>query len=339
MARFFAGTRALLACRGPGAFEWQTTIGSPARFDNSATTGVAGAVGVSTFDASGNSSAFLQIPLGMDATNTTGTLWGTFTVLVGGTGGSIGGDFFFSLINDVGVRIIDSFYSNFSSLNQTARFWNGAGHTTMASWTGINVLTKYTFRLVHGASSSFTLYANNVVVFSAPINNAAVNNTSFMRIYGAHSGTLFNYYSQVALADFDLRSYVFPEDVLTAFGAYNEGVGTIAGQSDMDLSTVYTLAANGNRVTGTKAARTLPTGASIRAVQVTGLERVNAPIANSQKLLRIGGVDYTSASVTPAPNGGIEPRAVYWDNDPSTAAPWAGVANYNAAEPGHRAAT
>jgi hypothetical protein len=248
-----------------------------------------------------------------------------------------------TLVNTSLVSTIELVANTGSASSFYMRYWNGASYTQAGSVFTLSSAAKSTFvfRLVHGVSGTFDLWVNGTLSVTVSGLNAAVNNTAFMRLHSAFISPVaaaFTYFSQAALADFDLRAYVFPEDVLSAFGTYNAGTGTIAGQSDIDLNTVYTLAANGDKMTGTTAARTLPSGGFIRAVQVTGLERVNSPIANSKKMLRIGGTDYFSSNVVPAPTGGQEPRAAYWDTDPSTAAAW-GITNYNSAEKGHQAVT
>jgi hypothetical protein len=341
MARYFAGTRALLACRGAGAFEWQTTAGSPTRFNSAI---VAGAMGVSPLSNQGASDvSFLQIPLSMDAASTTGTLWGHFECLVAnaanGTVANISR--FLSWVNTSGVTIAEVVATASNANTFYFRYWNGSAFVQSGATFTLTATARisFDFRLAHGASGTFDLWVNGALVITVSGMNAAVNNTTFVRLHsGLMSTTLYTYYSQVALADFDLRSYVFSSDVLAAFATYNEGTGVVGGQSDMDLTTVYTLPANGNRVTGTIAARTLPGGSAIRSVQVTGLARVNSPIANMQGLLRLSSTDYASANVTPAPNGGFEFRAAYWDNNPNTAAAWA-VADFNAGQFGFKAVT
>lgn len=319
-------------------FEWQTTVGSPARFDS---TFVNGAVGISSNGIGSKTAAFVQIPLIMDATNVSGTLWGKFSYLPNGNAYNAQTDLLsiFSLLNSSGVVIIDLNNPGFFSNIWQFRYWNGSSYVNLGASFSITDIARldFSFRLVHGASGTFDCWINGALIASGTGLPAAVNNTSFLRICAGYSTSAFAYVSQVALADFDLRSYYFPEDTLNAFGTYNEGTGTIAGQGDVDLATTYTLAANGNRMTGTTAARTLPSGAFIRSVQVTGIERANSPIANSQKMLRISGADYNSASVTPVPTGGLEPRGAYWDTNPA-GGDW-DISSYNSAEKGHRAVT
>lgn len=346
MAKYFAGTRALLACRGPGIFEWQTTVGSPTRFDASY---VGGAIGVGrAIGGSGGGvvdTAYLQVPIGLDASSVTGTLWGHFECLLNTGNTTIGTantNRWFSFVNTSGVTIAELVSATGANNSQFYfRYWNGsafvqAGATvTLSSTARIQV----DFRLVHGSGGSFDLWINNALVISVSGLNAAVNNTAFVRLQdGFFNSTGFTYYSQVALSDFDMRAYKFSSDILTGFGTYNEGTGTIGTMSDMGLSTAYILPANGNRVTGTIAARTLSAGQAIQSVQIGMVARVASPIANAQGLLRIASNDYASANISPAFSAGFGPGGAYWDLDPNSSAAWA-IGSFNAAQFGAKAVT
>lgn len=347
MARYFAGTRSLLGLRGPGRFEWQQTVGSPTRFD---ATYVDGAFGVGPMNVQGGrDQAFLQIPLAIDSATgvTAGELWGHFEHLSGGgTTGVFGGNGtqFVSFVNDAGVTVLELVANTSSSGASNTfelRFWNGSAFvaTGQVVATPAGARTVYDFRLTHGVGGTFELWQNGALVITRSGLNAAVNNTRFVRLHtGTVSSNAFAYYSQVALADFDLRAFNFTSNAPATAGTYAEGIGSIANLNDMNLGTVYTLDVVDDRVTGIIAARpALPAGRAILAVQVGGPCRLAAPAGNGRAMTRISGADYFTANFTPVPTGGFGFSAGVWEANPA-GGPWT-ITAVNAAEFGFQART
>jgi hypothetical protein len=347
MARYFAGTRSLLGLRGPGLFEWQPTVGSPARYDANYVDGAFGLAPVNTNGLGGRDSSFLQVPIAIDSATgvVAGELWGHFEHFSpGGSTGTSGNNNtqFLSFVNDAGVTTLELAANTAGAGNGPTfrlRYWNGSAFVDTALILTMpgNVRTVYDFRLVHGASGSFELWQNGSLIISQVGLNAAVNNTRFVRL---HTGTIttggFAYYSQVALSDFDMRAFNFTSNAPATVGFYAEGVGTIGNLNDMNLGTVYTLDAVDDRVTGIIAARpALPAGRAILAVQVGGPIRMAAPAGNGRAMTRIAGADYFTANFTPVPTGGFGFSAGVFEANPAGGA-WT-ITAVNAAEFGFQA--
>jgi hypothetical protein len=334
MAKYFAGTRALLWAPGQGDISWVTS-GAGTNYDS---TYVGGAVNIVAGTDGGTS--FTEIPFGMDATSAT-TVWFHAEVTIGTGFTGIDVDDSFLMLFGNSTRIIAGVYcAQNSTRNVYFRYWNGASFTqsgaTYIPPTNSRIIIDA--RLVCGVSGTFDMWVNGTNVITVSGLNAAVDVVTRMRIAGITPSA--NYWSQVAISDFDMRGWRFASDALTSFGTYNEGTGAIGTINDMNLATSYILPVNGNRYTGTSSARTFPSGAAIRSVQVNGGLRVGGgTIANAKAMLRVGSTDYVAATnVVPAPGPYTSQGGFYWDLNPSGSVVWTQT-DYNNAQKGHQAVT
>jgi hypothetical protein len=334
--RYFAGTRSLLAARSRNDIIYQTTLGSPARYDPNYTDGCLQFSGMS-----GNSSSqhFVQVPImGPRSVITNTELWASMLVMQPNNGGSssIGGNRIMSFLNSSGVIV--AYFANVALNGSETGFFYRSGSSMVsvgpATTLPVNALFRLVVRLIPGANGTMQAWLNNSIIANVVGGlSADFNEIAFVRF---HTFSLSaSYVSQIALADFDLRAYSFGSDALNANGFYNDGTGNAADTGDTSFATFKGLPAVGNRFTGTSPPRTFSATEAIDAVMISAAIRAVSPAGNAAGLLRIGSTDYEQ-TVSPAPNAGFEIRQACWDLNPATGLPWDPAA-YNAAERGARA--
>lgn len=339
MEKYGSGTRVLLAGRSTSAAIYQTTVGSPVRFDAAV---VSGCVELPAYGSLRNSS-YLQVPIVGDKTSITTTpLFASIRAQYTGAYGS-GANGLSSWIEFLrpSGQVVAKLSNTASSSSFFAFFvYNGTTFTQVGAshGVGLNVLTKFDVKAIPGVGGELSLWVDGVsVIQNIGGLNANFDEIAFVR-YHNFGASGVAYLSEYALADEDIRSYNFGSDAITGAGFYNDGTGVATDTADTDLNSFKGLPANGNKYTGTTPARSLPGNTVIDSVMLSSVMRTAAPIGNAKALLRLSSADYTSANVAPVPNAGYELRMPYYDNNPATGLPWA-IADYNSAEKGNEAAT
>jgi hypothetical protein len=338
MERYGSGTRVLLSGRSRSDIVYQTTVGSPVRYDAAIVSGCVQLPGYSTVN-----STYCQMPIVGPRTSITATpaffsLRGQYTGGHGGLGNGL--QSWIELVKSNG-QVVAKLANNAAS-GSTFGFYvyNGSGFIAVGPSyiVPLNVLNKYDIKAIPGVGGELSLWVNGVSVISNIGGlNANFDSISFIRMH--NFGQSANaYISEYGAADEDLRSYNFGDDVLTANGFYNDGTGDAADTGDTDLSTYKGLPANLDKFTGTGATRTLPGNTVIDGIMLSTVSRTSSPIGNAKGLLRMSGSDFLTAAQSPAPTAGFEYGQVTYDVDPNTGLPWV-LADYNSAEKGQEANT
>lgn len=140
------------------------------------------------------------------------------------------------------------------------------------------------------------------------------------------------YYSQVMIADYDLRDSRYKMDTISGTSASNtagSGAYTDINESVLDESTAASVTASGDKRGFTHTGITVPSGYIIGAMVVNARGRATGAVTDGKLGVRQGGTNYSSAGRTY--NGGYEPRTHILDNDPATATNFT-QAGFNSAE-------
>lgn len=337
MEKYGSGTRVLLAGRSTSAAVYQTTVGSPVRFDAAIVSGCV-ELPVAAGTTPGGS---CQVPIvGPRTAITTTPLFSSYKALyTGGNPSTLGNGRVMEWLRASG-QVVARIANTGNGTNAWAfQVFNGSTFTQIGAIFAMPLgsLAKIDTKAIPGVGGELSIWVNGVVTSSTVGGlNAAFDTISFVRFYNWTNS--LGYISEYALADEDLRSYSFGSDAITGAGFYNDGTGVATDTADTDLNTFKGLPANGNKYTGTTPARSLPGNTVIDSVMLSSVMRTAAPIGNAKALLRLSSTDYTSANASPVPNAGYELRMPYFDTNPNTGLPWA-IADYNSAEKGNEAAT
>lgn len=328
MEKYGSGTRVLLAGRSRSDIIYQTTVGSPVRFDAAYVSGCVqfpSGVGYCQVPIVGPKTSIVSTPLFSSINYQAASSPGATVTLM-------------AWLNASGQEVARIRGGSYATMQ--FEVYNGATFTAIGPTFSIpaSTLFKLDTKVIPGVGGELTAWVGGSLVSSTTGGlNAAFDEVSFVR-FQSSSVVFVSYMSEYALADEDLRSYRFGSDAITGAGFYNDGTGVATDTADADLNTFKGLPANGNKYTGTTPARSLPGNTVIDSVMLSSVMRTAAPIGNAKALLRISSADYTSANVAPVPNAGYELRMPYFDANPDTGLPWA-IADYNSAEKGNEAAT
>lgn len=237
------------------------------------------------------------------------------------------------MLNSAGVPI---FRLVASGSNIQAQVWSsGAWVNAGAAFVVGSTLNRFDLRYTPSTTAaSFDFYAGGSLIASASglTQTGITANVRSVRHYGWQNSVTCGF-SQVLAADFDTRDSRYRQGTINGNGALTDGTGGFADINEalLDETTAIRLTAAAQRKTFTKAAITVPAGYRIGAVQVSGRARVTGALTNAQASLRIGGVNYDSANLSPA--AAYEPRQNIWETNPATSGDWT-QADFNGAEPG-----
>jgi hypothetical protein len=335
MEKYGSGTRVLLAGRSRSDIVYQTTVGSPVRYDAAVVSGC-----VQLPNTSNDGTAYCQVPIVGPRTSITNTpLFSNHRYLNGGVTGNTAVTRLMEWVRPSGQVVARLMNANTFSSSYKFQIFNGSTFIDAgpAFSIGSGSLSRINTKLIPGVGGELTAWLNGAQMTSTIGGlNANFDEIGFVRFYNPSSAV--GYISEYGLANEDLRSYSFGSDAITGAGFYNDGTGAATDTGDDSLNTFKGLPANGNKYTGTTAARTLPGNTAIESVMLSSVMRTASPIGNAKALLRIGGADSTSASISPVPSAGFEHRMPYFDTNPATGLAWT-IADYNAAEKGNEAAT
>jgi hypothetical protein len=323
MTRLLAANRTALWGRNNTGIIWQTTVGSPVRFDASRTSG---AIQLST------TLDTVLLPLEAEAPN-------VFFRYEGFASNSVAGNStppymqFRDGSNNTILRIVSP---GTISPNFRVQYWNGSGWTTVGSdFPRYGILTVVQMQFVAGSSGAFRVWYGNVLQFEAtsiPFNRTG-NLVSILHGFDWNGGV--NTISLMFASNFDMRGYTFAQDTPNALGAFTDGTGAIGNIGDGNVLTVRNLAAANDRFSGSHPARTLPAGTTIDTVSLSGIIRAGSPAPNGRMLLELGGVQYDTGSNVAGLSTAYSLRTQHFASHPTDGA-WT-QANYNAINKGVQA--
>lgn len=335
MAKYFAGTRLALYGKTSQSVIYQTTVGSPVRFDASI---VSGCIQIPAA-LNGNIQEGFTLPLGIDGI-TASTLVIKFDWLSGNNTTQYEPQYTF-------VEFLDASLNSIVRLSQFGftgafifEYYNGS--TYIQTGPTLNTpssagKTELQIRIVTGSSGSIQFWKNGAIdldVSSIPFSRTGP--IKFVRI--KNPWTLPSYISQIAISDFDMRGYKISSDALNATGTFNDGAGAPADTGDLNFNTSKSLPANLNKYSGTHATRVIPGNLTIESVTMASIMRAGSPVTNARSIMVVSGTSYSaSGNISPPPANGYEWRGQDWTAHPTLGA-WT-AENYNAAEKGHEART
>lgn len=339
MAKYFAGTRLALYGATSGAVVYQTTVGTPVRFDANIVSGCV------QFPAAVYSPSILEgvvIPIGMDAT-TASTAVLKFEWLSSSTVTPGSGSYIFpwvEFIDSSGAIIAWIGSINYNIYNMSFYYWNGTSFVTTGAnmnMPSVTAISEFQFRIVSGSSGTIQMWRNGAIELN--ISGISFNRTNPIRAIRVRNiFTGISYASQFAVSDFDMRGYKFPTDNISATGTFNDGTGIPANTNDSDITTSKSLPVNLNKYSGTHATRYIPGTLAIESVTVGSVMRAGGSVSTARSIMVVGGTSYSAASdISPTLTTGYEWRGQDWAAHP-TLGTWT-AANYNAAEKGHLAKT
>lgn len=343
MAKYFAGTRLALHGKSSPSVIWQSTIGSPQRFDSDYVNGCIQLPPATT--GGGQVYSSITLPIGIDAISAP-SVFIKFEWLGGATSApSAYGlswpwvEFLDSSVNTI-ARICAVAPNGGVDTRQYAEYWNGSGFTSIGGLIlnpSAESRTEYQFKLIGGASGGFQFWRGAALELNSgiiPLNRTG--NICYVRI--SNPILAASYLSQIAISDFDMRGYKFPSDTITSSGTFNEGTGNATDTGDFDLNTAKALPGNLNKYSGNTNTRTLPGNLAIESVTVGSIMRAGGSVANARSIMVVGGTSYSGASnIIPAPISGYEWRGQDWATHPTLGA-WTN-SSYNSTEKGHEART
>jgi len=200
-----------------------------------------------------------------------------------------------------------------------AERWNGsAWAATGSNFTvplGTSAKTIITVRLDLG--SGFSVYSNGVLVATGSgWTGSPTTPVSALHIRACGD----EYFSEVMMADYDLRDSHYMCKRPAGNGSYADGTGTFADVDDLPLDDINTiiLPATGTRKVFTHSGITVPNGYKISAASVGVRGRVAGGLTDGKALLRSGSTD--SASTVLGLSTGFEARNRLFETDPATGA-------------------
>lgn len=199
------------------------------------------------------------------------------------------------------------------------QYWNGSAWTNCGSTASVTLSTLVRVCIKIVQNSSMELFLAGSSQTSGSVSSGQTTVTKLVMQTAANSA---NYYSQVMVADYDIRDSHFMPRTLNGNSAANTGAASgVYGdinETVLDESTSVKISASGNKAGQTKASLTVPAGFIIGAMVVSGRGRVNGTITDAKLGVRSGGGTNSSGSGL-SYNGGYEPRQRIVENDPDTA--------------------
>jgi hypothetical protein len=266
-----------------------------------------------------NISAYIETP---DYTSAT-TSWTHFEfnphILAGGISTHT------SWYNDVGTEVFRILRSPTGGQFWQCQYWSGSVWTNIGSTLNLTsfVTINVDVKIACGASGSFELYRDGVLMLSGSATMTAVTNIARVRFWCSQTTNLYGgYISQVICTDVPTVGWKLYTKPPTGNGANTAFTNDYTAVDELALNNAdYIESTVANDIeTFTGAALTLTSGV-VKGVVVSAkaLTVAGAP-ANLQLAVRRGATDYFSASN--ALTVGFAPYINIWETDPSTAADW-----------------
>lgn len=204
---------------------------------------------------------------------------------------------FLQLLNSSGTPVFQLLTGASSTIQ--AQYWNGSAWVNIGStYTVPSALSTFDLKLICGASGSFELYRNEVLVLSGAASMGSVNNVDEWRHYAPTNFLVQDVFSEIIWGDEPTLGHRYAIRPPTGNGSDTAGSGTFtdvdeAITNDGDTSA---LASNGDAETYTHSAMTLPSG-TVKAVQIESrVKNASSGAQNVKGRLRIGGTAYDQAS-------------------------------------------
>ena len=212
------------------------------------------------------------------------------------------------------------------------QYWNGSAWTNTGATFTLASTTNYIITVKIVLNTSFELYING-----APVSNGSGwtgGPTTMTHVRLAALGTNGTWYSEVMIADYDLRDSHLKTTALDGNSAANtggaSGVFGDINETVLDEGTAVVVSTTTNKAGFSMAALTVPAGYIIAGLVVSARGRVGGSITDGK--LGVRGSSGTNSSGSGLTfNGGYEPRCRILETDPDTAAKFT-QAGYNAAE-------
>ena len=208
-------------------------------------------------------------------------------------------------------------------------YWNGTAWVTGTNFTGPDSSRgRWTFKVA--LNSGIDVYLAGTLVYSGSGWTGGETQATRLVLSGAGSGNAF---SQVMIADYDIRDSRYTDRALNGDSAANtggSGAYTAIQETGLDESTAVKVATSGNKQGQTKAGLTVPAGYIIGAMVVNGRGRVSGTITDGKLGVRTGTGTNSSGSGL-GYTGGYEPRSRVIETNPDTATNWT-ESEFNAAE-------
>lgn len=207
------------------------------------------------------------------------------------------------------------------------QYWNGSAWTNIGSSFSISTGVGYVFdlKVIGGVTGSCELYQDGVLRSSGSANMSLVVDITHFRLYSSNNSSNTCTVSEIILADEPTIGWIYYSRPPVANGANTAWTGdfTAVDESGND-STDFIESTTANQTeTFQKAAVTMPVSGAVKAVTITGTIKNSATgPQNAQFVLRKGGVDYTSPTLSGV---GLAYTPFYYtmNTDPSTTIAWA----------------
>jgi hypothetical protein len=264
-------------------------------------------------------SAALLVPAGAAdyaetwAFSATGTVYARFDMFY--SGGVVSGTGFTLMNGSTGV-----FRLTGTGTNCQAQYWNGSAWTNTGSTFNITINARQTIMVKVVLGSSFEVYVNGTLAASGSGWSGGGTTVTTARLYSISTNGIGVAYSQVMIADYDIRDAHANDAAINGNSATNTGgTGTYTdvNEAQLDESTAETVATVGNKMGQTHASITLATGNYIAAMVVNVRGRVSGGTVTDGKIgVRSGGTN--SSSSGRSFTGGYEPRGYILETDPAT---------------------
>lgn len=270
-------------------------------------------------------SAFVSSSIFIDSTNdyietppfasaATGTVWFHFEFYLGNA--TTGHTAMAVLLNgSTGVFRV----SQVSSSTMKMQYWNGTAWTDTGSTFSFTngTLQRMDVRVDLGSGAEVFLNGTSVASGSG-WTGGGTSVTKLQLRCPSFSNQI--YYSQVMVADYDLRDSRFMALALNGNSTANAGAasGLVSdiNETVLNEATSISIGTSGNKAGQTHAALTVPTGYLVGALVFNARGRVNGAITDGKLGVRSGGVNYSSSGK--GYTAGFEPRVHIVESDPAT---------------------
>jgi hypothetical protein len=208
------------------------------------------------------------------------------------------------------------------------QYWDGSAWVDVGGSVSITPYlgSRITMMLKVVMGTSMELFLGGVSVISGSGMSGAASAVTQSR----HQTNVF---SQVMIADYDIRDSKFATSALNGVSASNtDGSGAVSAINEtvLDDSTAAFVSTTGHKRGFTHAGITVPGGYIIAAAVISARGRATGSITDGKLGIRSGGTNYSGSSL--GYNAGYEPRQRIIEDDPATATQFT-QADFNAAEP------
>lgn len=195
--------------------------------------------------------------------------------------------------------------------------WNGTAWVNVGTAMGdlgVGSLRVWVLRLDFASGLELWINGNTVVSATGMGGGEPKIDTIHFRAIGAQTA----YYSEIMVADHDLRENHYMCKRPVGAGFYNDGSGTFADVDDTSIndSDVVILPNSGSRKLFTHPGITVPSGYRIVAASVGGRARRSGTVTDGKLLVRSGTTDSAGSGLGLGVS--FEPRCRVLDLDPAT---------------------